>query len=76
MIEHQTDNPAAYWIAFGPHGPRSLPAPGEKWEVFRIVMLCVGGSIAVFAVIRYFARPPPKTMNAEWQAMTNEYLKV
>jgi cytochrome c oxidase subunit 4 len=39
----------------------------------------VGGiaiCLCVYAIIRYFARDPPKTMSREWQEATNEYLKV
>ncbi|KAL8944942.1 MAG: hypothetical protein Q9216_000103 [Gyalolechia sp. 2 TL-2023] len=67
---------AAYWIAFGPHGPRALPPPGENKRVFWGTMLAVGISAVIFVIIRQFARPPPKTMNAQYQAMTNEYLKL
>lgn len=66
---------AAYWIAFGPHGPRSLPPPGENWWVFKMTMLGVGVSLVIFWILRQFARPPPKTMNAQWQEMSNEYLR-
>ncbi|KAL8903626.1 MAG: hypothetical protein Q9207_003801 [Kuettlingeria erythrocarpa] len=67
---------AAYWIAFGPHGPRALPPPGEGKQVFWYTMLGVAISAVIFVTIRQFARPPPKTMNAQYQAMSNEYLKV
>ena len=66
----------AYWIAFGPHGPRALPPPGENWYIFRMTMLGVGISFIIFCAIRSMARPAPKTMNAQYQEMTNEYLKV
>lgn len=33
-------------------------------------------SAVVLAIIRLFARPPPKTMNEQYQKMSNEYLKV
>lgn len=66
----------AYWIAFGPHGPRALPPPGENWYVFKTTMLCIGISIVLFCAIRMFARPAPKTMTAQYQEMSNEYLKV
>ncbi|KAK0508215.1 hypothetical protein JMJ35_009299 [Cladonia borealis] len=66
---------AAYWIAFGPHGPRSLPPPGENWWVFKMTMMGVGVSLVIFWIIRQFARPAPKTMNAQWQEMSNEYLR-
>lgn len=39
-------------------------------------MLGVGISLVIFAIIRQFAKPPPKTMNAQYQALSNEYLKV
>ncbi|KAL8808865.1 MAG: hypothetical protein Q9200_003947 [Gallowayella weberi] len=39
-------------------------------------MVGVAVSGVLFVIIRGFARPPPKTMNAQYQAMTNEYLKA
>jgi len=66
----------AYWIAFGPHGPRKLPDPGEKWIIMRWIAACLGASAVLFFAGRYFARPPPKTMSKEWQELTNEYMKV
>lgn len=68
--------PAAYWIAFGPHGPRSLPPPGEGKMIFKYVSIAIGISFVLFAMVRSMARPPPKTMTAEYQEMTNEYLRV
>ncbi|KAL8773908.1 MAG: hypothetical protein Q9209_001338 [Squamulea sp. 1 TL-2023] len=67
---------AAYWIAFGPHGPRALPPPGEGKTIFWYTMLGVGVSGVLFLIIRAFARPPPKTMTAQYQAQSNEYLKA
>lgn len=66
----------AYWIAFGPHGPRALPDPQEKWEIMKLIGYCLAASAAIFGTIRYFAGPAPKTMTKEWQEMTNDYLKV
>ncbi|KAL9055756.1 MAG: hypothetical protein Q9206_003017 [Seirophora lacunosa] len=66
---------AAYWIAFGPYGPRALPPPGQNKEVFWYTVLGVGIAAVLFAISRQLARPAPKTMNAQYQAMTNEYLK-
>ncbi|KAI9800435.1 MAG: Cytochrome c oxidase subunit 5A [Piccolia ochrophora] len=66
---------AAYWIAFGPHGPRALDPPGEGWRVFGLTMAGLGVSAVLFFFTRYFAKPPPSTMNREWQEQTNEYLK-
>jgi cytochrome c oxidase subunit 4 len=66
---------AAYWIAFGPHGPRAVPPPGEGSKVFIYTMLGVAVSFAAFYAIRLGGRPAPATMSKEWQEATNEYLK-
>lgn len=39
-------------------------------------MIGVVISAGIFALVRYFARPPPRTMTKEWQEATNEYLRV
>ncbi|KAK3946279.1 cytochrome c oxidase subunit 5A [Diplogelasinospora grovesii] len=66
---------AAYWIAFGPHGPRAMDPPGESTRVFLYTAIGVGVSLAIFATMRMFAKPAPHTMNKEWQEASNEYLK-
>ncbi|EME47994.1 hypothetical protein DOTSEDRAFT_69809 [Dothistroma septosporum NZE10] len=66
---------AAYWIAFGPHGPRALPPPGEGTKIFMYTILGVVAAGAIFGATRYFAKGTPRTMNKEWQEATNEYLK-
>lgn len=64
---------AAYWIAFGPHGPRSQPPKGEGLRIFiKVVQLCAV-SVGVFYLIHAFAKPQPKTMSKEWQEASNEY---
>lgn len=63
-------------MAFGPHGPRALPPPGENWKVFRLTMYGVLASLAIFLATRSFARGPPRTMTKEYQEATNEYMKV
>lgn len=72
----RADTRSAYWIAFGPHGPRAQTPPGENWTVFWQTMVGVGIATGIFLVIRQFAGPAPRTMNKEWQEATNEYLKV
>jgi len=67
---------AAYWIAFGAHGPRALPPPGEGWKVFGYTALGVTVAFAIFAAIRAFGKGSPRTMTQEYQEATNEYLKV
>lgn len=66
----------AYWIAFGPHGPRAQPPKGEGWKIFFKVAQLTGASLLVFYAIHYFAKPMPKTMSKEWQEASNEYAKV
>ncbi|KAL0940653.1 Cytochrome c oxidase polypeptide 5, mitochondrial [Colletotrichum truncatum] len=66
---------AAYWIAFGPHGPRAGPAPGENSRVFWGVIASIAASLALFGTARLFAGPPPDTMTKEYQEASNEFLK-
>ncbi|EEQ90475.1 cytochrome c oxidase subunit 4 [Blastomyces dermatitidis ER-3] len=66
---------AAYYIAFGPHGPRAETPKGEGLRVFVQVMKYLVISAAFFFTVRAFANPPPRTMTREWQEATNEYAK-
>jgi hypothetical protein len=66
----------AYYIAFGAHGPRALPPPGEGWKVAGYTAVGVGVSLLLFVGIRMGAKGSPSTMNKEYQEATNEYLKV
>jgi hypothetical protein len=66
----------AYWIAFGPHGPRAQAPPGEGSRVFFGTAIAVGASLALFGTTRLFAGSPPPTMNKEWQEAANEKLVV
>ena len=67
---------AAYWIAFGPHGPRALPPPDETFKVVTYTIAGVAAAVVLMFIVKQFARPPPSTMNKEWEEQTNEYLKV
>lgn len=71
-----TDSSIAWWIAFGPHGPRAETPPGEWTKVWLYTAAGVGLSAVLFFGIHSLARPPPRTMTKEWQEATNEYLKV
>jgi cytochrome c oxidase subunit 4 len=64
---------AAYWIAFGPHGPRAETPKGEGMKIFLKVTQLTVASFLVFYAIHYFAKPQPKTMSKEWQEASNEY---
>lgn len=67
----------AYFIAFGPHGPRRPPPPDEGRKVLFLSTAVIFGAFAVFAFTRMFASPiRPRTMTKEWQEATEEYMKV
>ncbi|KAH7089890.1 cytochrome c oxidase subunit IV-domain-containing protein [Paraphoma chrysanthemicola] len=68
---------AAYYIAFGPHGPRRPPPPDEGRNVFFLSAGVIAAAFAVFAFTRMFASPiRPRTMTKEWQEASEEYLKA
>jgi len=67
---------AAYYIAFGAHGPRAQDPPGEGWRVAAYTAIGVGISFVVFSAIRFLSKGSPGTMNKEYQEATNEYLKA
>ncbi|KAJ4369784.1 Cytochrome c oxidase subunit 5B, mitochondrial [Neocucurbitaria cava] len=67
---------AAYYIAFGPHGPRRPAPPDEGRNVFFLTSAVIAGAFALFAFTRMFASPiRPRTMTKEWQEASEEYLK-
>ena len=70
------DSSPAWWIAFGPHGPRAENPPGEWRKIWFYTGIGLVVSWFVFLFIHSFAKPPPRTMTKEWQEATNEYLKV
>ncbi|KAI1805692.1 cytochrome c oxidase subunit IV [Daldinia bambusicola] len=66
---------AAYWIAFGNHGPRAVPPPDEGRKIALYTAIGVFTSFVIFATARAFGGSPPSTMTKEWQEASNEYLK-
>lgn len=47
--------PAAYFVAFGPHGPRApIHGPNHGINVFMWTAGCIGTSLVAFAVIKSF----------------------
>ncbi|KAI0181786.1 cytochrome c oxidase subunit IV [Hypoxylon sp. FL1284] len=66
---------AAYWIAFGAHGPRAAAPPDEGRKVALYTALGIFVSFVAFSTMRMFAGPSPDTMSREWQEASNEYLK-
>ncbi|KAI1045201.1 hypothetical protein LB505_004971 [Fusarium chuoi] len=65
----------AYWIAFGPHGPRAVDPPGTGARVAWGVFIGLAASVALFGAVRVVAKPAPYTMTQEYQEETNEFLK-
>ncbi|KAF7552302.1 hypothetical protein G7046_g7462 [Stylonectria norvegica] len=66
---------AAYWIAFGPHGPRATDPPGTGARIAWGVFAGLAASVGIFYAIRIFAKPVPYTMSQEYQEQSNEFLK-
>ncbi|KAH9898670.1 cytochrome c oxidase subunit IV [Xylariomycetidae sp. FL2044] len=66
---------AAYWIAFGPHGPRAQSPPDENKKVALYTAMGILVSFVIFATARAFAGPAPSTMTKEYQEQSNEFLK-
>lgn len=75
-LEILTKSCPAYYIAFGPHGPRAETPKGEGLRVLMQVLKYLAISSVIFFTVRSFAKSPPKTMTKEWQEATNEYAKV
>jgi len=64
---------AAYYVAFGPHGPRApVSPPGEGFKIFLGVMALVGIAGVLSLTISAFAPPPPRTLTKEWQEASNQ----
>ncbi|KAG6850598.1 hypothetical protein H0H93_011266 [Arthromyces matolae] len=63
---------AAYYVAFGPHGPRTpVSKPGDAAKIFFWTMTLVAVAGGLFATARAFAPPPPKTITKEWEEASN-----
>ncbi|KAH8919338.1 cytochrome c oxidase subunit IV [Atractiella rhizophila] len=63
---------AAYYIAFGPHGPREpLTKPGDSMKVTLGVTAVLVIAGVVFFGLRAIGNTP-KTMTKEWQEAANE----
>ncbi|KAL1933218.1 hypothetical protein VTP01DRAFT_7308 [Rhizomucor pusillus] len=72
----QDNKKAAYYIAFGPHGPREpLTHPGHAARVAGGVGGVLAASGLLFYVIRVNGEEKPRTTTREWEEKTNEYLK-
>jgi len=64
---------AAYYVAFGPHGPRAdLHPPGSVPKIIAATVALVGAGGILFGISRHFGGEAPKTTNKEWQEASNE----
>ncbi|KAH9484560.1 Cytochrome c oxidase polypeptide 5, mitochondrial [Psilocybe cubensis] len=64
---------AAYYVAFGPHGPRTPSSqPGDNVKILAATAGLVGAAGVLYFVLKQFAQPLPKTMTKEWQEASNE----
>jgi len=64
---------AAYYVSFGPHGPREpiLP-PGSNIKIVGGTLAAIAAAIGLFAAIRSQAPPQLKTQTEEWVQATRE----
>lgn len=67
---------AAYYVAFGPHGPRTpVNPPGIGLKVAATVFGLVALTGVIVTTIKSFAAPPPRTITKEWQEASTEYAR-
>ncbi|KAG8715885.1 Cytochrome c oxidase subunit 5A [Ceratobasidium sp. 394] len=67
---------AAYFVAFGPHGPRSPVTPeGQTMKVITGTLALIGVATAAYAATRAYGGPTPKTFTKEYQEAMNERAK-
>ncbi|KWU43159.1 cytochrome c oxidase subunit IV, partial [Rhodotorula sp. JG-1b] len=65
---------AAYYVAFGPHGPREpIQADGGKTLMGVTAAVAVAGLI--FYMVRKGGKETPATLTREWQEATDERLR-
>ncbi|KAJ3500395.1 hypothetical protein NMY22_g19274 [Coprinellus aureogranulatus] len=67
---------AAYYVAFGPHGPRAPSSqPGDGYKIVGSVAVLVAAAGLLAFGVRQFAQPTAHTMTKEWQEASNERAK-
>ncbi|KAJ1307732.1 hypothetical protein OPQ81_001820 [Rhizoctonia solani] len=63
---------AAYFVAFGPHGPRTPTAPaGQTMKVITGTLAVIAVASAAYGIIRSFGTTP-RTVTKEYQQAMNE----
>jgi len=64
---------AAYFVSFGPHGPREPILPeGSQVKVAAGVIGLIAVAAGTFFLIRTQAQEKPRTMTREWQEAATE----
>ncbi|PWY99246.1 COX4-domain-containing protein [Testicularia cyperi] len=64
---------AAYFVSFGPHGPRKpIAAPGQGAKTAAGVVALLGVTTGVYYLMRANGGSAPKTMTKEWQEASNQ----
>ncbi|KAF8147565.1 cytochrome c oxidase subunit IV-domain-containing protein [Crassisporium funariophilum] len=64
---------AAYYVAFGPHGPRAPTSqPGDGLKITLATTALVGLAGLLFYGIKSMSPAPPKSLTKEWQEASNE----
>ncbi|KAF8470513.1 COX4, subunit IV of cytochrome c oxidase [Russula ochroleuca] len=67
---------AAYYVAFGPHGPRApVNPPGTTVKILTGVSALIATAGLLYAGFRAIAPTPPKTISKEWEEASNERAK-
>ncbi|KAF8979421.1 cytochrome c oxidase subunit IV [Cyathus striatus] len=63
---------AAYYVAFGPHGPREPSSkPGDSFKILLGTIAALAATGTLWFAIKAFP-PPPRTINKEWEEASNE----
>ncbi|GAA6052583.1 hypothetical protein JCM3770_003255 [Rhodotorula araucariae] len=65
---------AAYYVAFGPHGPRE-PIQANAGKTLAGTLAAVAVASLIFYAVRKGGKETPKTLTREHQEATNEMLK-
>ncbi|CAG8469037.1 6052_t:CDS:2 [Paraglomus occultum] len=67
---------AAYFVAFGPYGPREpFLKTGHGRKVILGICIAIGVSTGLYVVSRAVVSAKPKTLTKEWEEATNEWAK-
>jgi len=67
---------AAYYVSFGPHGPREpIVPPGSNIKIFFGTIAAMVAAVGVFAAVRSQGPPKIHTITKEWEEATEQMKK-